>query len=58
MKFIKKSNFPLVIKADNLAAGKGVYICNNTTEAKIAVNDIFNGKFGLAKNILFVSFRT
>ena len=28
-KFLKKSNFPIVIKADNLASGKGVYICNN-----------------------------
>ena len=56
MKFIKKSNFPLVIKADNLAAGKGVYICNNTTEAKIAVNDIFNGKFGDADKLLIEEF--
>ena len=27
--FLKKSNFPLVVKADGLAAGKGVTICNN-----------------------------
>ena len=26
-KFLKKTNFPTVIKADNLASGKGVYIC-------------------------------
>ena len=28
-KFLQNSNFPIVIKADNLASGKGVYICNN-----------------------------
>ncbi len=27
-KFLEKTNFPTVIKADNLASGKGVYICN------------------------------
>ena len=34
-KFFKKTNFPIVIKADNLASGKGVYICNNKIEADI-----------------------
>ena len=51
-KFIKKANFPLVIKADNLASGKGVYICENSTEARIAIEEIFNGKFGKAENVL------
>ena len=51
-KFIKKANFPLVIKADNLASGKGVYICENSTEACIAIEEIFNGKFGKAENLL------
>ena len=27
--FTIKSNYPIVVKADNLASGKGVYICNN-----------------------------
>ena len=27
--FLEKSKYPTVIKADNLASGKGVYICNN-----------------------------
>jgi phosphoribosylamine--glycine ligase len=31
-RFIKETNFPTVIKADNLASGKGVYICNNEVE--------------------------
>jgi len=39
--FIKNSNFPIVIKADNLASGKGVYISNNLKEANIAVDEIF-----------------
>ena len=54
--FLKNSNFPIVIKADNLASGKGVYICNNKNEANIAIDEIFNGKFGKAKNILIEEF--
>ena len=54
--FLKKRNFPLVVKADGLAAGKGVYICENIEVAKNAVNEIFDGKFGLAKNILIEEF--
>ncbi len=55
-KFLEKTNYPTVIKADNLASGKGVYICNNIDEACIAINEIFNGKFGKAKNILIEEF--
>ena len=55
-KFLKSSNYPIVIKADNLASGKGVYICNNEKESFLAVEEIFNGKFGLAKNILIEEF--
>ena len=51
-KFLKQTNYPTVIKADNLASGKGVYICHNEIEAYIAIEEIFNGKFGKAKNIL------
>ena len=55
-KFLKSTKFPNVIKADNLAAGKGVYICNNEQESFIAVEEIFNGKFGKAKNVLIEEF--
>ena len=55
-KFLKNSKYPNVIKADNLAAGKGVYICNNEKESFIAVEEIFDGKFGEAKNILIEEF--
>ena len=54
--FIKNANFPLVVKADGLASGKGVYICENKDEAKNAIKEIFNGKFGNAKNILIEEF--
>ena len=54
--FLKTTNYPTVIKADNLASGKGVYICNNIREASFAVDEIFNGKFGEAKNILVEEF--
>ena len=55
-KYIESSNYPTVIKADNLASGKGVYICNNEEEANNAINEIFNGKFGKAENILIEKF--
>jgi len=55
-KYIEKSKYPIVIKADNLASGKGVYICNNKKESYIAVDEIFNGKFGKAKNLLIEEF--
>ena len=51
-KFLENSEYPTVIKADNLASGKGVYICNNEEDSCIAIDEIFNGKFGIAKNIL------
>ncbi len=54
--FLNKTSFPLVVKANSLAAGKGVYICENIASAKIAVNEIFNGKFGIDKNILIEEF--
>ena len=56
MEFIKKSKYPLVIKADGLASGKGVYICENNDEAQSAINEIFDGKFGVAKNLLIEEF--
>ena len=55
-KYLDNAKHPLVIKADNLAAGKGVYICRNKNESCLAVKEIFEGKFGIAKNILFEEF--
>ena len=55
-KFLKKIEYPTVVKADNLASGKGVYICGNNDEASDAIKEIFNGKFGLAENVLIEEF--
>ena len=54
--FLEKCNLPIVIKADGLASGKGVYICNNNKEASSAIKEVFDGKFGLAKSILIEEF--
>ena len=54
--YLEYSHFPLVIKADGLASGKGVYICRNFDDAKIASEEIFNGKFGYADQILVEEF--
>ena len=55
-KFLDNSNYPIVVKADNLASGKGVYICNDKDLAHIAIDEIFDGKFGKAENVLIEEF--
>lgn len=39
-------SLPVVIKADGLAAGKGVYIANTRDDAENVINDFLNGKYG------------
>lgn len=39
--FIQQKKYPCVIKADGLAAGKGVVICNNSEEAETALKSFF-----------------
>ncbi len=47
--FLRKSDYPVVIKADGLAAGKGVIICNNLDEGLNTLNEMFVKKaFGAA----------
>jgi len=47
--FLEKQPMPIVIKADGLAAGKGVVICQTLEEAKVTVNDMLVGaSFGEA----------
>ena len=54
--FLEQAQFPLVVKADGLASGKGVYICEIKKEADIAIKEIFEGKFGVARNVLIEEF--
>ncbi len=56
LNFLKDCDFPIVVKADGLAAGKGVYVCENTKDGLKAVEEIFNGKFGKAEEILIEEF--
>ena len=58
LSFLQNCSFPIVIKADGLAAGKGVYISENYIEASKAVDEIFKGKFGNAENLLIEEFLT
>ena len=50
LEILRRFNQPLVVKADGLAAGKGVTVCETIEESKEAIKDIFSGKFGLAGN--------
>ena len=54
--FVDQSKLPIVIKADGLASGKGVFICEKKNDANAAIKEIFSGKFGLAKNLLIEEF--
>ncbi len=56
IEFLSNAEYPMVIKADGLAAGKGVYICKNYNESLFAAKEIFEGKFGNAKNLLVEEF--
>jgi len=44
MEYVKNHKLPLVVKADGLALGKGVLICNTREEAVDAVNSIMNDR--------------
>lgn len=46
--FLAKQTAPYVLKADGLAAGKGVLILNDLNEAKSELENMLNGKFGAA----------
>ena len=48
--FLESCSLPVVLKADGLAAGKGVVICQTHEEAKSELNDMLHGKFGAAGN--------
>ena len=53
--YLEKADFPIVLKADGLALGKGVLICNTPEEAKDGVKTIMEDKkFGTAGNTMVV----
>ena len=46
--FIRSHGAPIVVKADGLAAGKGVVVAQTLAEALAAVDDMLGGRFGAA----------
>lgn len=46
--YLANQSLPIVIKADGLAAGKGVTIAETTADAEAAIDDCFSGAFGKA----------
>ena len=52
MAYLKKHGAPIVIKADGLAAGKGVTVAMSMAEAEEAVRDIFAGRFGTGECVI------
>ena len=55
IEYLKKADFPIVLKADGLALGKGVLICNTLEEALDGVQSIMLDKqFGTAGNTIVI----
>jgi len=55
IRYLELIDYPTVIKADGLAAGKGVLICSNKSEAEAAIREIFEHKiFGDSGNKLII----
>ena len=53
--YLETAKFPIVLKADGLALGKGVLICQNLEEAKEGVKEIMlDKKFGTAGNEMVI----
>lgn len=50
--YLDAHGVPIVIKADGLAAGKGVTVAMDITEARAALDDIFSGRFGGAECVI------
>ena len=56
--FLKNHKLPIVVKADGLAAGKGVTICKTKKEIESVSKEIFQGKFKSSKKLVLEEFLT
>ena len=56
IKFINLTSFPIVVKADGLASGKGVTICKTKKQAVKISNQIFKGKYKSSNKIVVEEF--
>ncbi len=54
LKFLDKMKSPYVLKADGLAAGKGVLILDDLQEAKLELTEMLQGKFGEASKTVVI----
>ena len=54
--FIKKNGTPIVVKADGLAAGKGVSVCTSVEEALKNTKEILDGKFKSSNQVVLEEF--
>ena len=54
--FLKKNKLPIVVKADGLAAGKGVTICKSEKQLHRISQEIFKGKFKSSKKLVLEEF--
>ena len=54
--FLNECKLPIVVKADGLAAGKGVTICNTTKQVLKISQEIFKGKFKTSKKLILEEF--
>jgi len=55
-KFIKKNGTPIVVKADGLAAGKGVSVCTSIKDALKNTKEILKGKFKSSNRVVLEEF--
>ena len=54
--FLSNCNLPIVVKADGLAAGKGVTICKTKKEVMKVTSEIFKGKFKSSRKVVLEEF--
>ncbi|HSF88078.1 MAG TPA: phosphoribosylamine--glycine ligase, partial [Saprospiraceae bacterium] len=52
--YLAGHTLPVVLKADGLAAGKGVLICNTLAEAELEIKEMLSGKFGDASTTIVI----